>query len=805
MIEDAAQALRALLRRPHAPLLAALGLSVGLGVAAAVASLLDATLLRPLPGASPERLVAIHGYHKQDGSFTDISYLDFRELEDAGGYAGALAYFRAPLIVAVGERSRRLPCEMVSSRYFDVIGLPLGAGRGFLAKEGEPPDTSAVAVIGDGLARREFGEPGAAVGKAIRVSGRTYQVVGVAARGFQGLSIDRLAPPELWVPLGGTGELSPAWAGTLERRGSRLFRVVARLPAGRTRADAERDAASIAAGLERRYPDTNQHMTLQVASGPEARVSPQLRRRIVALGGVAAGVVAFLALVVSSNVGHLLLLHACGRSRELAIREAVGAEPRRIVRQLALESAIVAAAGFLGSLAVASALLRGMKAYAPPFGLPAGADLLLDRRIVLLALLLSVATNLAFGATAALAASRINWRRALYGGRSPLPALAPRLGRMLLSGQVALALVLLIGGAVFERTVLESLERPPGFTASGIHLLSVSLNGLPGRYDEASGLRYFASAMEEIRRLPAVQSAAWSAAPPFEVRRLLAWWREDPAQPWIQTDVDIVSPDYFRMMGTRIKRGREFLASDDATAPGVAIVNEASARKHWPGADAIGRRLLVRGRAREVYEVVGVAEDVKRRTLWDEPEPFLYLPLAQRYFPELTLHVKGDARGAAEILRGIDPDLPAFDPRRMEGVVALAVADQRFGALLLGTSGLIGALIAVLGLYASTAYVVTQRTHELAIRSVLGATRRQSIRQILGDCGAPVALGLVAGLGLAAGLSRFMAGLVHGVSPLDPASFALSCAALAATCLAAIYLPASRAIRADPAEVLRAE
>jgi ABC-type antimicrobial peptide transport system permease subunit len=206
-----------------------------------------------------------------------------------------------------------------------------------------------------------------------------------------------------------------------------------------------------------------------------------------------------------------------------------------------------------------------------------------------------------------------------------------------------------------------------------------------------------------------------------------------------------------------------------------------------------------------VYEVVGVAEDVKRRSPWEEPEPFLYLPLAQRYFAELTLHVKGDHRGALEILRGQDPDLPAFDARKMEDVVASAVVDQRFASLLLGTSGLIGSLIAVLGLYASTAYSVTQRTHELAIRSVLGATRGRTLQHVLTDCGAPVALGLAAGLCLAVWLSGFLAGLVHGVSPLDPASFALSSAALAATCAVAMYLPASKAIRADPAEVLRAE
>ncbi len=806
LLEDTAQALRTLSRRPRAPLVGALGLSVGLGVAAAVFSLLDATVFRPLPGADPGRLVAIHGFHEQDGAFTDVSYADFRELLDGNAvFDGILAYFRAPLIVSVGGRSRRLSCELVSSRYFDVIGLPPGAGRSFLPNEGEPPDVSAVAVLGDGLARREFGEPAAAVGRTIQVSGRAYQIVGVAPRGFRGLSIDRLAPPELWLPIGGIGDLSPPWAGALERRGSRLFRLVARLRPGLTIAEASRAVKAVAASLERQHPDTHRHMTLRVASGPEARVSPELRRRILTLGGVAAGVVAFLALVVSSNIGHLLLLEACRRSTELAVREALGAAPRRLARQLAIESAMIAAAGFAGALAVAGALLRGMKGGALPFGLPAGAPVSLDRRMVLLTLAVSVATNLAFDMTASLVASRVNWRRALHGGRSPLPALLPRLGQVLLGGQVALALVLLIGAMVFQRTVLESLERPPGFSPDGVHLLSVSLNGLPGRYDESRGLRYFADALARIRSLPAVEAAAWSAAPPFEVRRLLAWWRQAPEDPWIQTDVDIVGPQYFKMMGIRIQRGREFQEGDDATAPGAAIVNAAAARRHWPGRDAVGQRLLVRGRAREAYEVVGVAEDVRRRSPWDEPEPFLYLPLQQRYFPELTLHVKGDAQGAASVLRTLDPDLPAFDPRRMKDVVEAAVSDQRFGAALLGTSGAIGALIALLGLYASTAYVVAQRTHELAIRAVLGATRRQTVQQILSDCGAPVALGLAAGLGMAAGLSRFAAGLVHGVSPLDPASFALASVALAATCLGAVYLPAARATRVDPAEVLRAE
>lgn len=807
ILEDAAQALRTLRRRPGGPLLGAIGLSVGLGVTVTVFSLLDATLLRPLPGANPRNLVAIHGFNKKDGSFADVSYPDFKYLaEDKQALDGVLAYFRAPLTIAIGEKSRRVSCELASSSYFKVLGLPPSAGRTFLDKEGEPPDRSAVVVMSDGLARREYGEPQAALGKTLRISGRTFQIVGVAPRNFQGISIDRAAPPEVWVPLWATGGLIAPFAGVLDRRDARFLRVVGRLKPGQESAEATRAVRQRAEDLEQEHPETNKQMTLRVSQGAEARVSPQLRKRIVSFAGIVTGVVALLVLVVSSNVGQLLLLNAWRRSTELALREALGAEPKRIVRQLAIESAMIATAGFLGALATAAALLQVLRQTALPFGLPQGIDVQLDQRMVLLTLAIAIATNLVFGLGAAVIAGRINWREALHSGRgtSKPAAMGSRLGQPLLGGQVALSLILLVGGTIFQRTVLESLSIDPGFKPEGVTLLSVDLNSVPGRYDETTGTSYFTSFTNRIQTIPGVKAAAWSGSPPLGARRLLAWWREASGDPWIQTDVDILGPGYFKTVGIGIKKGRDFQPSDDQKEDGKAIISESMA-KHWKGTDPIGKKILVRGRKREVYEIVGIALDVRRRSLWEEPGPFLYLPLLQRYFFEMTANVKADrVQELAEILKSQDPDVPV-ELRRMEDVVKGAVSDQRFAATLLGASGAIGALIAVLGLYAATAYVVTQRTHELAIRSVLGATRRQVIRSILTECGLPVAAGLAAGIGMSIWLSRFVTGFVHGVSALDPVSFVVASSALAATCFVAVYVPASKATRLDPLVVLRAE
>ena len=533
LLEDTSHAIRSLRRRPGVPLLGAISLSIGMGVAAAAFSLLDATLLRPLPGANPSELVAIHGFDKHDAEYVDVSYPDFKDLADSRVLRGLLAFFRAPLTVAIDGRSRRASCELVSSGYFQVLGLAPAAGRMFEGREGEPPDRSAVVVVSEGLALREYGSPTRAIGNTLRVSGRTFQIIGVAPRAFQGLAIDRTAGPEVWVPLWATGELFAPFAGALERRDARFLRVVGRLWPAQSMADAARAVKQNAERLEREHPETNQHSALLVAPGTEARLAAPLRQRILGYAGIFSGVVAFLVLVASSNLAHLLLLNTLRRSAELAVREALGAEPKRIARQLAVEGALIVAAGYAGAIATAMALLQALGASALPFGLPQGIDVSLDGRMLVFTSTLALVTNLVFGLAAAAVARRHDWRQALHAGRGAVrPSVnATRLGQLVLGGQVALSLILLVAGSVFQRTVTKSLSLDPGFDPEGVTLLSVDLNGVPGRYDEASGTRYYASFTDRLRGIAGVTAAAWSGSPPLGIPRLLAWWRRLPAIP----------------------------------------------------------------------------------------------------------------------------------------------------------------------------------------------------------------------------------------------------------------------------------
>jgi predicted permease len=811
-LQDLRHALRGLRRAPGFSFTVIATLALGIGANTAIFSLTDAVLFRPFPVREPDRLVALYG--TEAGKYTSISYPDFVDYRDGSAvFSGAAAYLRATQGVELAGRTELVAGEMVTPSYFPVLGLEMSLGRGFAAGE----DTAQVVVLGHGLWVRAFGADPGVLGRTVRISGAPFQVVGVAPRGFRGVILDWGQPPDFWMPIGTTERVVRAFRSRpiLRERDARGFLVLARLRPGATLAQARAEVATRAALLERDYPATNRGSAVVALPAREARFWPAYRKPIVVFVGLLVGVAVLILVLACANVANLMLARAAGRRREIAIRLALGAGRSRLLRQLAAESLLLAALGVVPGIAIALGATVVFTRFPMPFPVRLALDLGWSGRMFALAAALSVATTVGFGALPGLELWRFRVRDALSdrsGG-----AMRGGLRRWLVAVEIALCAVLLVGAGLFIRTLRTAARVPTGYRTNDVLLLSVSFNAMEHRYDERRASSFYREAMRRVGGIPGVRSATWGGDVPLAIRRLLVAFvpgEHAPArdEEWLRGECNIVGPRYFETLGIEVLRGRDFTERDGEDAVvGAAILNETAARRYWPGENPVGKRITVRGRARTLYEIVGVARDVRQRTLWDDPPPYIYLPVLQRYFPELMLHVRtaGDPMSLAPAVRAaitsLDPDLPVFDVAPLSNQVAAALAAQRTAAALLGVSGVLAVVLAALGVYGVTSYSVARRRQEIGIRMALGAERRAIFRLVLREgmvlAGAGAALGLCSAL-LA---SRLVEAYLHGVGARDTATFAAVPVLLGAVALAACWIPCRRATRIDPMAALRQE
>jgi predicted permease len=807
VLQDLRMGVRTLGRAPGFTAVAVLSLALGIGANATVFSLVNAVLLRPLPVAQPDALVRV-GLTRNGEGFFPFSYPEYLEIRDgAADFLGVIGHHPNNAILDTDGEAAETMIEIVSGNYFDVLGVRPTLGRAFVAQEDRTPGTHPVMVISHALWRSRFGGDPGVLGSPVRLNGREFTVVGVAPpefRGtFTGLRID------LWVPVMMQEAALPD-EPRIAQHDYRFLMLLGRLRPGVHREDAADRLASVASGLE----GEGAGISLAPAGGVHPLLGGFVRGFLLLLMAI----VGLVLLIACANVANLTLARGTARRREIGVRLALGAGRGRVVRQLLVESLLLAGAGALAGLAVAWWAARWFAALRPPVGVPIGLDTGIDGRVLATTAAVAVMAAVAFGLVPALRSSDLDLSTSMREGerRGAWPGSLGRNGLVVV--QVAVSALLLVGAALLIQTLIRSRSADPGFDPRNVLVASLE----PGRlgYPEQRVRALWRDVREDIERLPGVRGTSLALFAPLGDRadQLPVTRAEDPppaegaATQRSFLAYNYVSPGYFQTMGIALLEGRDFALTDGPEAMGVAIVNQALAGRFWPGGSALGRQVRVsdrEGRHRNL-EVVAVARDIKYRTLAEGPRPFLYLPFAQWYRPDMLIHVR-TAAGAPALIHAVRDAVRRADPTlaptvtTLEDEMAFSLVPARVAGAVLTGAGSIGLLLATIGIFGVVSYSVERRGREIGIRMAVGARATQVRRMVVAQALKLAAAGAAVGLGLAVGAARLLRGLLVGVGPNDPATFATIALLFLAVAAAASYLPARRASRADPAAVLRSE
>ncbi len=802
-ISDLRIALRLLRRRPGwtASVLATLALAIGAN--SSLFSVLDAALLKPLPYPSPERLLLIR---ETSPSFEQLSvsypdYLDWRtrtrSFDDMGVYRGGEVN-----LTGVGA-PRRAAAVSASASYFSTLGVPTLVGRTFEDDE-DRPGAAPVVVLGEDLARRLFGSAAASLGRTVQLDGQPTTIVGVMPRTFR---VERR--PELWVPVG------PRMVGHTADRGNHPgLTGIARLKRGVGFGEARLDLETVGRALQGEYPENR-----AVLPRPEP-MHQSITRDVRGSLWLLMGAVVLVLLIAAANVGSLLLARGTGRLRELAIRGALGAGRGRLVRQLLVESLVLAVLGGVLGLLVAAGALRLLEAHRPS-SLPDHVALTLDLRVLGFTLGVSVVCAVLFGLVPALIGARTELHEAMRQGDARMSSGHHRLRVVLVVVEVALALVLVLAAGLTSRALAGLLRLDPGFDGTGVVTFRLSVP--EARQRTAQDLRdFYERLVGELRSLQAVEDASYSTLLPLDG----PWetsFRSD-AQPQLPPEevqfgaYGFVSPGYARTLGLHLVAGRWFEPGDTRDRTTVAVVDERLARDFYP-AGAVGRQLLSND-GKQSREIIGVVRHVAAYGLVGREPARHQFYLATEQEPEeaitrtlRSVNIAVRSRLAPEVLRPLlvrtvarlDPELPVYEMRTIEQLLGESVDAQRFATLQLVLFALLALVLAVLGLYAVLSYSVAQRTHEIGIRMALGAPPSAVLREVVGQGLVWAGLGLAVGMVGAVATGRLLQGLVEGVRPLDPIVYAVTVLGLLACAALASWIPARRAVRVDAAVALRDE
>ncbi|MBV9302212.1 MAG: ABC transporter permease [Acidobacteriaceae bacterium] len=817
MLQTLRFALRMLRKNPGFTLVAVCSLAIGIGANSAIFSWSDALLTRPLPVPRPSEVVAVRSsspsQFSQSLSYRD--YLDFRDRNKT--FEGLMAYSLFPFGFA--EKPSALAQVkygmFVSGNFFGVLHVDPALGRAFRSDEDKVPGRDAVVVLSHDLWTSQFGSDPAAVGRKIRLNGTEFTIIGVAPEQFTG--VDQLFRPAFYVPIAmasveGDKDL-------LEKRDNRWLTVKGRLKPGITMPQAEADLTSIASALARMYPDTDRNVRARVETELQLRIEedPPDSQLIAMLMTLAVCVL----LVACANVAALLLSRSRARSREIAVRLAIGASRSRLIEQLLFESLLIALIGGGLGIAVAKAGIQLFNQITVPSDLPIILSAHLDQRVLFFTLAISVVSTILFGLTPAIRSTRPDLVPALKAGDSDTGGRRQRLwGRnSLVVAQVAISLVLLAVSTIMFRGFSDWIERGPGFRTE--RLLMMSFNPKLVRYNETQTQQFYKQLLERVRSAPQVKSAAWSSAVPM----FPGQGREDVVPEGYQLPqgkqavsvfAAAVSDGYFETIGIPILRGRGFLRTDTADKPLVAVVNEQFAKQYFPNHDAIGNRIHLTNASGPVLEVVGIAKTAKYLWIGESPTEYVYLPMAQHPQEKMTLiaQSEGDSAsltpGLRELVRGLDPNLPIYDVRTMDDYYRnRAVKAPTIVVQTVATMGLMGLVLAMIGLYGLVAYTVARRTREIGIRMAIGADRKTVLGSVLKQGLILGLAGIVIGVLGSVGADRVL-GLMYGGSTEMSAEEALiiflfmPLTFLAVTMLAT-YAPARRASLIDPMRALRDE
>jgi predicted permease len=814
-------ALRGMRRSPGYALAVALTLGVGIGVNGMVVGYVNALLFRPIPARAPDQLVALFQRDTRTGRIGALGYEDYLDYrEHSGAFADLAAMTGVPLNATIPGASGSVAGdmvwgEMVTENYFTVLGMAPAAGRFFQATDA-PQGANPFVVLSYDCWRRRFQADRDIVGRVVRLNGTEFTITGVAPRGFRGLRMFGFWP-EMWVPIGMHAVIEPGSTGRLQGRGGGDLFLFGRMRPGVDRAQSTAAAELFARQLAASYPATNADLTAMLIPAGVGFNHPGYVKPGVLVLSSALGLFGSLLIlaIICANLANLQLARAAARSRETAIRLSLGCSRARLIRQLLVESSVLALPGCAIALALLQANQVTERYLVPKLQFEVGLAASTDERVLLFTAVVAVLAVGLFGLVPALRASRTNV--------VPPPASAgptwgsggrpTRLRRSLVVTQLALSVVLLVGGMLFVRSLVAARTMDLGFDPRDRALVSFNV-GLQG-YDEQRGRAFYDQLLAQVRELPGIAAAGLARPVPFDTyAQTTAWYVGDLANSRDGTTripTSVTSDGFVAALGLRLEDGRDLTPGDSANTPLVMIVSRSVATRLWPGRSPLGQQVRYAGAEGPQVTVVGVVDDAKFAVIGDVPGGHLYLPVRQHYrdWQTLVVHTRGAAAAMLprleQVLATLDPVLPIFGKTTMEEAVASGLSTSRTAATIAGFFGVLALLIASLGLYALVAGAVAERTREIGVRLALGSTPSGILRLMMGEGARLGAIGLGIGLVGAFGVARAMGGLLYGLSSGDPVTFVVVPVTLGIVVLLATYLPARRAVRLDPVAALRSE
>ena len=799
LLQDLRYARAMMWKRPGFTLVTLTALALGIGANTAIFSAVNSILLRALPYEGAEQLVRIHDVKPGQFDTFAVSPGNFHVWrEQTTAFENIAAYFTlVPLIMPGIDRPEVLETARVSPSLFPLLKVQPLIGRTFLPEE-ESSDRALVAILSNGLWQRHFGSNPGVVGQQVTLSDKSYTIVGVMPASFK-FPTDRT---DIWVPTGFTQK-------DRTRHGSHHLTVIARLKPGTPIQQAQAELNTVAQRLAEQRPETNSGWTTKVVNWQEDLVG-SVKRPL----WIISGAVLLVLLIACLNIINLMLAQTISRTREVAIRMALGASRGRVIRQLLTESVLLAIVGGILGLILAFVGVRALSSLAADT-LPGASNISIDWRVLVFTMALSMLTGIVFGLAPSLQFSRPDMQDMLKeGGRGGTEGAHRHLLRKLLVvSQVGFAIVLLVGAGLLLRSFSKLRDVNPGFDPKNVLAMNISLNRT--RYPKGpQQAAFFEKLVQGVSTVPGVQTAGVVMPLPFgaEMNYGFQFSGQPPADPnqLPQANYYLVSPDYFRLMNIPVLKGRAFTNNDRENTPRVAIINNTVARKYFPNEDPIGKQINLTNGSDVWREVVGVVGDVKRE-LDVDVKPQIYEPYLQEAFFMMTIlaRTNGNPADMAESVQrqvyALDKDQPVTKITSLETVVADTLAKRRFSMTLLTVFAVVGLVLVAIGIYGLMAYTVSQRTHEMGIRMALGARAPDIVKLVVGQAVILVTIGIVVGLFASFALTRTMTSLLFGVTNTDWRTFAAVSGLLIVITLLASYLPAYRAIKVNPVEALREE
>jgi putative ABC transport system permease protein len=801
MLNDFRFAFRQLFKSPAFTIVAVVTLGLGIAASTAIFSVIDAVLLHPLPYPDSERIVAVSQTVRSTGVSTqDASPANFIDWAAQNSVFSAMAAARGwQANLSGGEQPERIRETMASSQFFLLFGAKPMLGRAF-GPEDAKPGNAHVAVLSQGLWSRRYGADRNVVGRDLMLDGEKFTIIGVMPNNFSPDDYGEIWIPSPWdVP---THPLSPN-ENPREFRDRSYLDAWARLKPEVTLARAQAEMSAIAQRLEKQFPNADQDTGIALVPLHEEMVSG-LRPMLLTL----LGAVCFVLLIACANVANLLLARAASRSREIAVRTALGASRLRLIRQLLTESALLALlGGALGVLLALWALPLLLSLSPPEIGEFAGIDL--NGQVLGFSLLASILTGTLFGLAPAVFASRSNPNESLREGERGSSLGKSPARSALIAAEIALSLVLLVGAGLMMKSFVRLTQVNPGFNPDNLLIFNI---GLSSSADTARQTSFYQEVLERVRSVPGVQSVGAVSRLPLSGGNSSRTFNIPGSSQSYSADIRVSTPGYFQTMEIPLLKGRNFTAHDSSPSLPVAIINAAAAANIFPGQDPIGKYLTNFGPAKAKLQIVGVVGNVRHVALETAGRPEVYTPLAQAPWPSMFISLRSALSNPLSLVPAvqsaiwsIDRNVPLANPRTMQDVLAHSMMRRKFAMLLLSIFAGLATLLAAIGLYGVISFSVAQRTKEIGIRMALGGQRMDMLRMVLRQSGMLVLIGMLAGVPVALGATRLLGTMLYGVGATDLVTYLLVIALLGAAAFLASVIPAFRATKVDPMVALRYE